>query len=251
MAEFEPQLNNSASKTTSPKHFYDEDSWKTPTGFELAWFSTGCITLLISLAKSLIIISRQSTGFRGWIEPVVAAILGYVLGDLGTGIYHWAIDNYGTAKTPVFGSQIEGFLRHHDHPSAITKRHVATNLYVGAAGFTIAVLPMNIFCTNPNLLAFASAFLGCGMFCQQLHAWSHTPKGKLPPLVVALQDSGLILPRAEHAAHHHQPFDSHYCIVSGVWNRVLDKCKIFWAMEMILFFIFGVRPRSWSDLDSK
>ncbi|KZV16490.1 Fatty acid desaturase A [Dorcoceras hygrometricum] len=235
---------NSASETISSKHFYDEESWKTPSSSERAWFASGCITLLITVANFLMIISRQSTS---WTEPIAAAVAGYVLGDLGTGIYHWAIDNYGSAATPVFGSQIEGFLRHHEHPSAITKRHIATNLYAGAAGFTILVLPMNIFCTNPNLLAFAAAFLGCGMFCQQLHAWSHTPKGRLPRLVVALQDAGVILPRAEHAAHHHVPFDSHYCIVTGVWNRFLDKFKIFWAMEMILFFIFGVRPRSWSD----
>jgi ubiquitin-conjugating enzyme E2 variant len=32
-----------------------------------------------------------------------------------------------------------------------------------------------------------------------------------------------------------------------VWNGVLDKSKFFEAMEMILYFKLGVRPRSWSE----
>ncbi|GFP98131.1 fatty acid desaturase 4 chloroplastic, partial [Phtheirospermum japonicum] len=30
---------------------------------------------------------------------------GYLLADLASGIYHWAVDNYGSAQTPVFGSR--------------------------------------------------------------------------------------------------------------------------------------------------
>ena len=29
--------------------------------------------------------------------------------DLVSGVYHWAVDNYGDGATPVFGSQIAGF----------------------------------------------------------------------------------------------------------------------------------------------
>jgi ubiquitin-conjugating enzyme E2 variant len=41
----------------------------------------------------------------------VAAALAaaYVLSDLGTGIYHWFVDNYGDGNTPVFGRQIAAF----------------------------------------------------------------------------------------------------------------------------------------------
>lgn len=35
-----------------------------------------------------------------------ALVAGYLLADLGTGVYHWGVDNYGDATTPVFGSQV-------------------------------------------------------------------------------------------------------------------------------------------------
>jgi hypothetical protein len=64
--------------------------------------------------------------------------------------------------------------------------------------------------------------------------------------VVALQDAGLLVSRAQHAAHHRPPYDNNYCIVSGVWNNFLDKQRAFEALEKMLFIKLGVQPRSWS-----
>lgn len=30
-------------------------------------------------------------------------VLGYLFADFGTGVYHWAVDNYGDRNTPIFG----------------------------------------------------------------------------------------------------------------------------------------------------
>ncbi|KAG2263105.1 hypothetical protein Bca52824_070184 [Brassica carinata] len=49
----------------------------------------------------------------------------------------------------------------------------------------------------------------------------HGTKSKLPPLVVALQDMGLLVSRKQHARHHQAPYNNNYCIVSGTWNKVL------------------------------
>jgi hypothetical protein len=46
----------------------------------------------------------------GDVVGVAAALAAaYVLSDLGTGIYHWFVDNYGDGNTPVFGRQIAAF----------------------------------------------------------------------------------------------------------------------------------------------
>ncbi|KAI3825793.1 hypothetical protein L1987_07435 [Smallanthus sonchifolius] len=82
------------------------------------------------------------------------------------------------------------------------------------------------------------------------HAWAHGTKSKLPPVVVALQDAGVLVSRSQHAAHHRPPYNNNYCIVSGVWNRFLDDHKVFEALEMVLFFKLGLRPRSWSEPNS-
>ncbi len=36
------------------------------------------------------------------------------------------------------------------------------------------------------------------------------------------QDAGVIVSCKVHGAHHRPPFEGNYCIVSGVWNPILD-----------------------------
>lgn len=208
-----------------------------------AWLASGCTTLLVALAKSI----AASAQAHIWAEPVLAGLAGYVLADLGSGVYHWGIDNYGDATTPIFGSQIEAFQGHHKWPWTITKRQFANNLHALARVITFTVLPINLILNEPVLLAFVGSLSGCIMFSQQFHAWSHSTKSKLPQIVVALQDLGVLVSRSEHAAHHHSPYNSNYCIVSGIWNKFLDENKIFEIIEMVLFFQLGLRPRSWSE----
>ncbi|KAL7143186.1 hypothetical protein ABFS83_08G174400 [Erythranthe nasuta] len=250
-AELECQQKKSAIIKPSPQQ-ENQESWQISTWAHRAWFTGGCAAVLVSLSKSVLLTAGASTvsSWSSWLQPTFAAFVGYVAADLATGIYHWAIDNYGGAATPIFGSQIDAFQSHHRHPSAITKRQLANNLHIPAAFATAAVLPVNVLFGDPVLLAFAGAFAGCVMFSQQFHAWAHAPKWKLPPVVAALQDAGVILGRAQHAAHHRPPYNSNYCIVSGVWNRVLDKTKFFTAAEVVVEWVVGYRPRSWSDPNS-
>ncbi|KAK7387070.1 hypothetical protein VNO78_27565 [Psophocarpus tetragonolobus] len=208
-----------------------------------AWVATGCTTLLISLGESI----KGAMDLNMWVEPILAGWIGYILADLGSGIYHWAIDNYGDGSTPIVGPQIEAFQGHHKWPWTITKRQFANNLHALARAVTFAVLPIALVWHDPILEGFVGVCSGCIMFSQQFHAWAHGTKSRLPPLVVALQDAGVLVSRSQHGAHHRPPYNNNYCIVSGVWNEFLDKHKVFEAMEMVLYFKTGVRPRSWSE----
>ncbi|KAL0362243.1 UNVERIFIED_CONTAM: Fatty acid desaturase 4-like 1, chloroplastic [Sesamum calycinum] len=230
----------------------DNESWYKATWAHRAWFSAGCATVLISLAKCMLIIAAgEPVGAWTWLQLTLAAVLGYLLADLGSGIYHWAVDNYGSAETPVFGSQIESFRAHHQHPSAITKCDTAGILYTLAGVVTVAVLPINVVSSDPIFLWFVGVFAGCGMFSLKFHAWAHTPRRKLPRVVAALQDAGIILRLSHHTAHHRPPYNSNYCTVSGICNRVLDEGKVLVAMEVALFRVIGVRPRSWAEPNSE
>lgn len=212
-----------------------------------AWVASGCTTVLVSLAKSIV----GAASSHIWLEPALAALVGYILADLGSGVYHWGIDNYGDASTPIFGTQIEAFQGHHKWPWTITKRQFANNLYALARAVTFAVLPVSLAFDDPILHGFVGVCSGCIMFSQQFHAWAHGKKSELPPLVVAMQDAGLLVSRTQHSAHHRPPYNNNYCIVSGIWNKLLDKTKVFEALEMILFFKLGVRPRSWTEPNSE
>ncbi|KAG5001967.1 hypothetical protein JHK87_023039 [Glycine soja] len=208
-----------------------------------AWVAAGCSTLVISLGESI----KGAIDLNMWVEPIVAGWVGYILADLGSGVYHWAIDNYGDGSTPIVGAQIEAFQGHHKWPWTITRRQFANNLHALARAVTLAVLPVVLLCHDPIVEGFVVVCSGCIMFSQQFHAWSHGTKSRLPPLVVALQEAGVLVSRWQHAAHHRAPYNNNYCIVSGVWNEFLDKHKVFEAMEMVLYFKTGVRPRSWSE----
>ncbi|XP_048235558.1 fatty acid desaturase 4, chloroplastic isoform X2 [Ricinus communis] len=207
------------------------------------WVATGCTTVLISLAKAILAAADSHI----WLQPMLAGYVGYILADLGSGVYHWGIDNYGDASTPIVGTQIDAFQGHHKWPWTITRRQFANNLHALARAVAFFVLPIDLLCNDPVIHGFVSVCSVCIMFSQQFHAWAHGTKSKLPPLVVALQDAGLLVSRTQHAAHHRPPYNNNYCIVSGVWNEFLDKQKVFEALEMALFFQHGVRPRSWSE----
>ncbi|XP_042478163.1 fatty acid desaturase 4, chloroplastic [Macadamia integrifolia] len=209
------------------------------------WVATGCTSVLVSLAKSAMAASETSPTM--WLEPLLASYLGYLLADLGSGVYHWAIDNYGDASTLVVGSQIEAFQGHHKWPWTITRRQFANNLHALARAVAFVVVPIDLTSNDMVVNAFVGVCSGCIMFSQQFHAWAHGTKSRLPPLVVALQDAGVLVSRTQHATHHRPPYNNNYCIVSGAWNEFLDRQRVFEALEMVLFFKFGVRPRSWSE----
>uniref|UniRef100_A0A6N2MPB3 Lipid desaturase domain-containing protein n=1 Tax=Salix viminalis TaxID=40686 RepID=A0A6N2MPB3_SALVM len=181
-----------------------------------SWVATGCVTVLVPLAKATVGAAHSHI----WLEPMLAGYLGFILADLGSGIYHWGIDNYGDGSTPVFGNQIEAFQGHHKWPWTITRRQFANNLHALARAVAFVVLPIDLACDDPVMNAFAGVM------------------------------AGLLVSRSQHAAHHREPYNSNYCIVSGVWNEFLDKNKFFEAMEMALYFKLGVRPRSWSEPSS-
>ncbi|KAI3673799.1 hypothetical protein L6452_39929 [Arctium lappa] len=242
--KLEPLVINQTPLITPPK--LDDPSLKS-TWSHRAWVTTGCTTVLASLAASFI----GSIDSHIWLEPILSGFAGYLFADLGSGVYHWGIDNYGDASTPVFGSQIEAFQGHHRWPWTITKRQFANNLHALARVVTYTVLPIDlIWHDQPVAMGFVGMASGCIMFSQQFHAWAHGTKSKLPPLVVALQDGGVLVSRSQHGDHHRPPYDNNYCIVSGVWNRVLDENKVFEALEMVVYFKFGRRPRSWSEPNS-
>ncbi|KAL6202342.1 hypothetical protein ACLB2K_026050 [Fragaria x ananassa] len=113
------------------------------------------------------------------------------------------------------------------------------------------VLPLDLALDEPIVHSFVTVFFGCALFTQQFHAWAHEKRSRLPPLVAALQDFGILISRPQHAMHHKQSFNKRYCVVSGIWNEFLDKHKVFEAMEMILFSKLGLGPRSWSEPTSE
>jgi len=179
----------------------------------------------------------------------IAAFLGYVFADLGSGVFHWSVDNYGNDRTPVVGGVIAAFQGHHLYPWTITKREFCNNIHKVAlptiplqAGLLAAPLP-------GTADVFLAVFTSCVVLSQLFHSWSHCRKSQLPAPVIALQDAGILVSRKAHGQHHRLPFDGNYCIVSGAWNNYLDSSGFFRNLENIVYERTKVEPRCWNEPD--
>ena len=176
--------------------------------------------------------------------PLVATVLGsIVLGDLGTGIFHWSVDNYGTIKTPVFGSVCVAFQGHHDTPWTITFRSFCNNVYKIAYGTIPPLLLLAALRPPALVLVFFTLFINWWLISQELHKFAHMRTA--PPAVRFLQNAGVILSKKEHGLHHTSPFEAHYCILTGICNPLLDKTGFFRHLERAVFALTGNVPNTW------
>jgi ubiquitin-conjugating enzyme E2 variant len=174
---------------------------------------------------------------------VIASI---ILGDLGTGVFHWSVDNYGGLKTPVVGSVCAAFQGHHSTPWTITFRSFANNLYKIAVVTvpTLALLSMAPVSGEARL--FFALFINWWLLSQEFHKWSHMRQ--LPNESIRyFQDNGIILSRKEHGLHHTSPFEGNYCILTGVCNPVLDDSGFFRKLEALVYDLTGNVPNCWKE----
>jgi ubiquitin-conjugating enzyme E2 variant len=196
----------------------------------------------------------HADGLLDYASFAIGTVAAYFLSDLGTGIYHWGVDNYGDGNTPVFGGQIAAFQGHHQRPWTITEREFCNNVHkVFGPAIPVAGALFLGSCVHPGTWsAVSSTFLFLVCMSQQFHAWSHMKKSELPAFVGMAQDAGLLISRKDHGAHHKAPFDGNYCIVSGIWNPILDQegdenKSFFRIMERLVYNVYGVEPRCWHE----
>ena len=177
---------------------------------------------------------------RGWAWALpLLLLLGILLSDFTSGLFHWFFDNYGSPQTPVFGPTIELFRVHHDLPEDIchsnlvfTVGHVCIWILpmgLGMGGLW-AVLPKSLF-TDLGLIFAATAALFL-VLTNLFHQWAHRPQK--PIWMLFLQQKRLILETQHHQVHHTPPFAKYYCITTGWMNPFLHKIQFFHRLEQFL-----------------
>ena len=63
------------------------------------------------------------------LASIATIVSSWVLADLGSGVLHWSVDNYGNGRTPVMGNIIAAFQGHHSAPWTITYRGFCNNVW--------------------------------------------------------------------------------------------------------------------------
>jgi ubiquitin-conjugating enzyme E2 variant len=159
----------------------------------------------------------------GKIEPTpflpLAALSGWLLADLFSGVVHWALDTHGSVRTPVVGPAIiRPFREHHADPEGMT-RH---DFFEVNGASCLGCLPLLALSLALEGFAHALAVFTClgVLFTNQCHKWAHMKEP--PSFVKALQRLRLILRSEEHLKHHTPPYDSHFCTANGWLNKPLD-----------------------------
>jgi len=201
------------------------------------------LTVVAMVAKMVLLITWPLT-LRSALGLAAAALAGLEFADFGSGVYHWSMDNYGNARTPVFGKQIEAFQGHHEAPWTITHRETCNNLHQPAMATLPPLLAYLFLASSPCTLMFGAVACTFIMCAQELHKWSHTVRSQASPLVNRLQDAGLVISRTAHLRHHRAPFDCNYCIVTGHCNDLLDKSLDFFSrLQRLVVRLNGVEAR--------
>lgn len=170
-------------------------------------------------------------GAWGWLLPL-AVVGGYLWADFVSGFVHFLADNFGSVNTPFLGPVFfRTFREHHVDPLAITRHdffEVNGANCVISIPFVVATwlwVPVSTSLLGLAFGAFMLLFLFGIFLTNQFHRWAHLPAP--PRWIQRLQATGLILGVAHHQRHHTPPFDTYYCITSGLCNPVLSRLRFF------------------------
>ena len=198
-----------------------------------------------AVALSQMLASNDGNALVTSAHAMALAFTSWVLADLGSGILHWSVDNYGNGKTPVMGSIIAAFQGHHAAPWTITERGFCNNVYKLCLPF--GVLPMTAISmvTGPHATFFWTCFCFLEIMSQEFHKWSHQLPSETPKWVNKMQDLGLTVGRKPHALHHMAPYEGNYCIISGFCNDWLDQSGFFRRLEHLVYKLNGVESNAW------
>ena len=151
----------------------------------------------------------------------LAALCGWLLADLSSGLVHWALDTFGSVRTPVLGPAfIRPFREHHAEPEAMT-RHDFIEVNGASCLGCLPLLLLSLFLEDFLHALVLFTCLGI-LLTNQCHKWAHLSPDKNSFLVKKLQQLGIVLRPSEHLKHHTPPYDSHFCTASGWLNRPLD-----------------------------
>ena len=218
--------------------------WESSHGPARVVLVTGVIVApLMLLAAGARLATAPAVGPR----HLLVVLLALITADLLSGVVHWAADTWGSERWPLIGPRVlRPFRLHHVNPDDLLRRSFVdcNGDTAVAAGIVLAVTLVMPLHAEPSLTVgvFLASLAGWTLPVNQVHQWAHHPA---PPLLVrALQRWRLVLDRAAHEVHHDAPYATHYCILTGWWNRPLAAVDFFRRLERLVTRLTGMRPRT-------
>ena len=179
------------------------------------------------------------------VQIVSLSVFSWISADFGSGVLHWSVDNYGNGRTPIMGNIIAAFQGHHTAPWTITQRSFFNNVYKLCLPFGIVPVTLFAYLTGPMVTYFLTTFCALEILSQEFHKWSHQTKSETPWIGHLLQKYHLSIGRVPHTKHHTLPFETNYCIISGICNPLLDRYGFFRRLEHFIYQRNGIESNAW------
>ena len=213
---------------------------------------TGAMALLLMLGHTLgwISLALASLGPLGSISPLLlGTLVGLFVADLSSGLAHWAFDTWFDEGHPIFHRMVLVVREHHIAPQAMfTYPFYADSgqLSLLATAFAAPILiPISVWGQLTGLLVgvmWASVVAAvCFVFMLEFHKLGH--RAKSGRIATCLQRARLLLRPTHHWKHHRGCYDSHYCLINGWGDSLMERIDGWRMLERLIHRLTGAVPR--------
>jgi len=169
---------------------------------------------------------------------IIATVL---VADFVSGLFHWLEDAYGREDWPIVGRLVtRPNILHHHNPRYFTKHSWLRSSWLLLC-LGVLVLGAAAICGVLTWQVWLVVILGAN--ANQMHKWAHRTPSENGIFVSLLHRLRLIQTPKHHAAHHTDPKNSHYCVLTNLLNPILDRARFWQGLEFLIRIVFRVERR--------
>lgn len=202
--------------------------------------------LVICFCVLWLLMNGRAANLPVW-GVAVAALAGYFLADVVSGLVHWVTDTWFHDGSP-FGRWFAIAREHHTHPEHILSYSFYEHATVGSVPSTFIIGPVAVLTSLQTPTSIVAAWMLvylviaiCGFFGTTLHNLGHFHTESR--FVRFAQRWHLVLSAGHHDEHHSAGHTVRYCTVNGWANYLLDGLKVWRGLEYVIHRFTGAIPR--------
>jgi Lipid desaturase domain len=208
---------------------------------------------LLAAAAWLFSLWRSSP--PAWYLLLLATAAGVFVGDLITGLFHWAFDTWFSENTSLLSRMVIMVREHHVYPNRLFlyrfRDHAGAlswvALFLTAPVFLVAVFAPQAPAAAGGYAVWAGILVSFQIvFMFEFHKLGHRPHRSR--IVRRMQKAGLLLSTKHHMTHHSGKHDRNYCLINGVADNLCGNPFLWRGLEAVISSLTGAVPQS-NDLE--
>lgn len=184
----------------------------------------------------------------------LGTVAGLFVADLLSGVAHWAFDTWFDEHHPVFHRMVLVVREHHIAPQEMFRYPFYNDtgqLSVIALLLTAPILLPVTLWAPASVPAVAGVwacvlYAVCFVFMLEFHKSGH--RRPVHGVTRVLQGCHLLLSPRHHWQHHSGAYDTHYCLINGWADHLMDAMGGWRTLERVIQRWTGAVPRSNDDV---